>query len=266
MDALRIVRHVYDNLTRYGARAALHDVGCRAVNLVADFQILNGMTARLGDVSDPRLFEAPGFRGRFVSVDELSRTVENSHELSSAFLRQAGRRGDRCYAMFDGDVLASYGIAARAEHGKTGGWVDLRDGRPAKIAAIGVRVSRDVTTHGFALNVTTDLSYFEMIEHLVLHFDPAYTYMYKGYTVPAYRGARLHAVGMCQALRAFTTEGKAGLISYVQSNNFASLRSVARMGYRTFGRVYVLRRGSRAFLYATRSCRDYDFWVESTRG
>ena len=57
-------------------------------------------------------------------------------------------------------VLASYGIAARAEKGKTGVWVDLLDRRPAKIAAIGVRVSRGVTTHGFALNVSTDLRAF----------------------------------------------------------------------------------------------------------
>jgi len=57
-------------------------------------------------------------------------------------------------------VLASYGVAARSEKGKTGVWVDLRDGRPAKIAAIGVRVSRGVTTHGFALNVSTDLAAF----------------------------------------------------------------------------------------------------------
>lgn len=58
------------------------------------------------------------------------------------------------------DALASFGIAGRAERGKTGVWVDLRDGRPAKIAAIGVRVSRGVTTHGFALNVTTDIAAF----------------------------------------------------------------------------------------------------------
>lgn len=60
------------------------------------------------------------------------------------------------------DALASYRVAARAERGKTGVWVDLPDtGVPAKIAAIGVRVSRGVTTHGFALNVRTDLAAFE---------------------------------------------------------------------------------------------------------
>ena len=57
-------------------------------------------------------------------------------------------------------VLATYGVSGRPEQGKTGVWVDLRDGRPAKIAAIGVRVSRGVTTHGFALNVSTDLGAF----------------------------------------------------------------------------------------------------------
>ncbi len=57
-------------------------------------------------------------------------------------------------------ALASFGVTARAERGRTGVWVDLPDGRPAKIAAIGLRVSRGVTTHGFALNVSTDLAAF----------------------------------------------------------------------------------------------------------
>jgi lipoyl(octanoyl) transferase len=61
------------------------------------------------------------------------------------------------------DALASYGIDSRTEPGKTGVWVDLPDGRPAKIGAIGVRVSRGVTTHGFALNVSTDLVGFERV-------------------------------------------------------------------------------------------------------
>jgi lipoate-protein ligase B len=59
------------------------------------------------------------------------------------------------------EALLGYGVGSRTEKGKTGVWVDLPDGRPAKIAAIGVRVSRGVTTHGFALNVSTDLAAFE---------------------------------------------------------------------------------------------------------
>ena len=57
-------------------------------------------------------------------------------------------------------AVADFGIAARAIDGRTGVWATLPDGRDAKIAAIGVRVSRGITRHGFALNITTDLSAF----------------------------------------------------------------------------------------------------------
>jgi lipoyl(octanoyl) transferase len=56
------------------------------------------------------------------------------------------------------DTLAEYGIEAGRVPKCTGVWVDGR-----KIAAIGVHLSRWVTSHGFALNVSTDLSYFQYI-------------------------------------------------------------------------------------------------------
>ena len=56
------------------------------------------------------------------------------------------------------DALADFGISAGRLQGMTGVWVD-----GAKIAAIGVHISRWITSHGFALNVTTDLSYFQYI-------------------------------------------------------------------------------------------------------
>lgn len=55
-------------------------------------------------------------------------------------------------------ALAGWGIAGERIAGLPGIWVGLR-----KIAAIGIRVSRGVSYHGFALNITTDLSYFEHI-------------------------------------------------------------------------------------------------------
>ena len=56
------------------------------------------------------------------------------------------------------DVLSDFGINAGRLAGYTGVWIDDR-----KIVAIGVKVSQGVTTHGFALNVSTDLSLFTHI-------------------------------------------------------------------------------------------------------
>jgi lipoyl(octanoyl) transferase len=59
-------------------------------------------------------------------------------------------------------ATAEFGITARRELGKTGVWVDTPGGEE-KLAAIGVRVSRWVTSHGLAYNVATDLRYFDLI-------------------------------------------------------------------------------------------------------
>ena len=56
------------------------------------------------------------------------------------------------------DVLYDYGINASIKKGLTGVWIEDR-----KIASIGIRVSQWITTHGFALNVNTDMNYFSNI-------------------------------------------------------------------------------------------------------
>src|SRR5271169_4695171 len=58
-------------------------------------------------------------------------------------------------------TCADFGIATRRVAGLTGAWTE--DEPAAKIAAIGVHISRSVTSHGFALNVNTDLGYFNLI-------------------------------------------------------------------------------------------------------
>jgi lipoyl(octanoyl) transferase len=73
------------------------------------------------------------------------------------------------------DCLAEFGINARTDEGAIGIWVDppaapvatvpaqRATAQPAKICALGVRIKRGVSLHGIALNVTTDLAWFNLI-------------------------------------------------------------------------------------------------------
>lgn len=56
------------------------------------------------------------------------------------------------------DLVAAYGVAAGREEGYTGVWTP-----GGKVAAMGVHISRWVTRHGFALNINTDLTYYDLI-------------------------------------------------------------------------------------------------------
>jgi lipoyl(octanoyl) transferase len=59
-------------------------------------------------------------------------------------------------------TLARFGVTAGKDACAVGVWAD-DGGTPAKVCAIGVRIRRGVSLHGLALNVTTDLSYFNLI-------------------------------------------------------------------------------------------------------
>ncbi|MEU3454147.1 lipoyl(octanoyl) transferase LipB [Micromonospora sp. NPDC006766] len=62
------------------------------------------------------------------------------------------------------DVCAEFGLTAGRVEGRSGVWVPEDDRGPArKVAAIGIRVARGVTLHGFSINCDCDLTYFDRI-------------------------------------------------------------------------------------------------------
>ena len=61
------------------------------------------------------------------------------------------------------DILKEYGIKGEISSGNIGVWLDTGKKNERKICSIGVKVSKKITMHGIALNVNTDLSYFDYI-------------------------------------------------------------------------------------------------------
>lgn len=59
--------------------------------------------------------------------------------------------------------IAEYGLKGERSAGASGVWLDVGKPNERKICAIGIKVSRGITMHGFAFNINTDLSYFENI-------------------------------------------------------------------------------------------------------
>jgi hypothetical protein len=92
---------------------------------------------------------------------------------------------------------------------------------------------------------------------LTIHFNSDFIYRYKGFTHPAYRGRRLHAREISRAVRDFQIRGFRGTVAYVESNNFASLRSCYRVGYRHVGNALVLGIQNRTWAWTDRACRDF---------
>jgi lipoyl(octanoyl) transferase len=102
-------------------------------------------------------------------------------------------------------LCADHGVGAGGRDDLIGAWVDLDDtshwrgaaeaSRPAKIGAIGVKISRWVTMHGFALNATTALSDFAMIVPCGIAQHPVTSLEALGVTdVPSVRALAARAV------------------------------------------------------------------------
>lgn len=227
------IDYTRDIALNFGPMAALHDIAYRAANRLTEAMLLQGIKLDLNTL-DPDYLETElppdSVRWGFLGEAELvPRARAGEAELDLPFVEQALAKGDLCYGVIDGGAGAGNGSGTLASYG----WYSSR---PTPVS-----------------------------EGLTLHFDPTYAYMYKGFTLPAYRGKRLHGIGMARALEALVAQGKKGLVSYVKSNNFASLKSCYRMGYGDFGQIVVARLNGRYVTYATKGCAEYAFRVEVAR-
>lgn len=118
-----------------------------------------GTSADVSELVDPRfeVIEA-GRGGRY--------TYHGPGQRVGYLMLDLGKRGKdvRCFVhSIEGwviETLSEFGVEAWRAEGRVGIWCEDIDGREAKIGAIGVRVRRWVTMHGFSVNLDPDLSHF----------------------------------------------------------------------------------------------------------
>ena len=101
------------------------------------------------------------------------------------------------------------------------------------------------------------------LPEMLLHFDPHWVYRYKGFTLPRYRGQRLHAFGTTQALQHYLARGFWGFVAYVESTNLDSLKACFRAGYQAFGSICVLQVLGRVATFRSPGCDRLGFRLES---
>ena len=213
-----ILESVRRTARSHGNSSALYDVAFRGLNKCLYYRVLQCLV--IEDLNEKCMALPPQFRFVKLELSDLVKFSMNAaHELTRSFIDSTLKKGDECYAILDGDALASYGWYSR---------------RPTLLDN----------------------------EELVLRFDGSYVYMYKGLTLAAYRGQRLHAIGMTRALAAYKCMGYRGLISYVESNNFDSLRSCYRMGYKDCGLIRVVRIGGKYLVRRRPPCDQYGLGVD----
>lgn len=192
---------------------SLHQLLLKAVNVFMLFKILRGVTLQK---VDPKFLDYPShFKPMFLSEQMLRHyACDPVNEMPESFIDEALAKGDQCFGIFDGAVLASYG------------WYSQQ---PTHIDP----------------------------PELFLHFSSSFVYMYKGFTHHDYRGQRLHAIGMNFALKHYLEQGCKGLVSYVESSNFDSLKSVYRLGYMNIGSIYLIRLFGRYQSFTSRGCEPF---------
>jgi hypothetical protein len=201
----------------FGPSAALHDARQRAINRVVPFHVLECASMVPADVH-ARFLDPGAFRAAFADREAVLAHAGPEYDMTPEFVGEAFDRGDECFALYDGERLASCSWFSR---------------RPTPIS-----------------------------DDLLLHFDPAWSYTYKAFTHPDYRGRRLYPIGLSLAIRTYVARGSRGVLSYVNSTNFPSRRTRASTGQRVFGKIYLVCVRGRWLAWPTPGCRPYGLRVE----
>jgi GNAT superfamily N-acetyltransferase len=216
-----------ETIAHHGIGPTLSHAAYRAANRLAELVVWNALVITPDQV-------APAFRrgalgqsaGHLVEAADMEAFLADpAYGLTEDFLVAAAARGDRCYAIFDHEKLASYS------------WYSTKPVRLMDVA-----------------------------DQPVLHVDRSYVYTHSALTMPDYRGKRLHAIGMAAALEECHRDGAKGLLSSVNAANLPALKSYKRLGFETFGRVFMGRLRGERVCRATPGCRAYDFRVEVGAG
>ena len=77
-----------------------------------------------------------------------------------------------------------------------------------------------------------------ILNDLMVHFDPPTRYMYQGFTQVAYRGKRLHALGILRAAQELFDRQVPQLVTVCEKTNYPATISVHRMGWKACGTLY----------------------------
>jgi hypothetical protein len=174
--------------------------------------------------------------------------------LHKSLLRREGRVRGR---MVEAGVMRPY--VADPANGLTDAFIDEAIARRDLCYAL--FDGEDLVSYGWYS--TRPVRVTEIRSAPTLHFDASYAYMYHTFTRPEHRGRRLNAVGIAAALEGWTGAGLAGIVAYVVSSNYASLKSCRRMGFRTFGHVLILTVGAQQVWRLTPGCKKYGFRIEA---